>query len=73
MKCKVILFKSINSRGEIDAIRFQDLTNFKIWKETLEDRYTLTILEFNDLSEKDAKNFDNGDELDELDLEWHCP
>lgn len=69
----VIGFKSINSRGEIDLFLFKDKKLFEEAKELLEDRYTLTILNFKDLNEEDEKNFQLIESLDDAEIDWHCP
>ena len=69
--CKVILFKSINSRGEIDCFLFKDKELFEKVKELLESSYTLTILDFENLSEFDAENFELIEDLDDALIDWH--
>ena len=69
---KVIAFKSRNSRGEIDMFLFKNKQLFEMVEEFLSNCYTLTILEFNHLDEKDESNFELTETLDDANLDWHC-
>lgn len=69
---KVIIFKSRNSRGEVDMFLFKDRELFEMVKEFLENCYTLTILDFDHLNKNDESNFDLIEELDDANIDWHC-
>lgn len=69
---KVILFKSRNSRGEIDMFLFKDKELFEMVEEFLSQCYTLTFLEFDHLDETDEWNFDLIEDLDDANIDWHC-
>lgn len=69
---KVIIFKSRNSRGEVDMFLFKDKELFEMVEEFLSNCYTLTILDFDHLDESDEWNFELIEDLDDANIDWHC-